>query len=131
MRAITEVGQLIETEHVLWITHRGKGRAALLKPMSLSHRFELGSDVDLIEGAPVEAVVTAVHSFLVANPGWVAVWSIPRNSADAKAAELQARAKAVRALGENEITEIIELGMEQPLGPWANGHSAALYLLKG
>lgn len=73
LKFTTPLGENIRREKVLWILHRGNGRASLGKPESLQESIDVGSDTDVVRGVPIEDVLTGVCRFLREHSGWCAV----------------------------------------------------------
>ena len=125
----TRIGMSIQEERVLWLLHRGEGRASLLRPASSHHSFDLGQDVSL-GGTPIEAALAAARAFMSSHAEWVTIWSIPAAASDAREALARAQEVGARKFVAEEAAEVLALEMDTPLGVWARADHATLLAME-
>lgn len=125
--ATSILGDLIQNQRVAWLLYRGDGVAASVVPMSLTEPFPVGPRADIL-GEPLRDALSNVRSFLSRHPDWLAILSIPIHLADD---ETRTTVETLRQLTAEEGNEILSLGMEVPLGEWADIGRSQMFVIQG
>ncbi len=121
-----DLAKLISEKRIVWVLFRGQGRASTAVPEHFQYSFRPPpSDQDILD-RPLDDALDAVTDFLRSHYWYRAVLSIPRELPEASNA-----IQTIRSMGWPELTQehgrvLHDLGMEAPLGIWAEREKSAL-----
>lgn len=127
MTTTSILAELIRSQRVAWLLYRGEGVATTVVPMSLLEPFPVGPRADIL-GEPLEDALACVRSFLSRHPDWMGILSIPTYREDAGT---RIPLGSLRRLTAEEGSEILGLGMELPLGEWADMNKSRMFVIHG
>lgn len=122
---------LIEAQQVIWVLYRGDLRAAIGVPERLDASPFVSASEPATESVDLEYALTQSRRFIELNEEWEVVVSVPRDlEAADQACDIVLRAGA-RELSPDEGRVLKDLGMEVPLGEWADVDQAWMFRLRG
>lgn len=109
---------------MLWLLYRGAERVSLAVPESLDEHLDGGEQADVF-GLPLDRALRLARTFVSGHSGWVAVFSVPHELRDLDEESVGSH----RQLGDDEVGDVVDLGMQLPLGEWADALKTRLYEL--
>lgn len=125
------LGDLIEAQQVIWVLYRGDMRASIGLPEQMDTSPFVSASEPATENVDLEDALAQTRRFIGLHEEWEVVVSIPMDLGAAdQACDLALRAGA-RELALDEGRVLKELGMEIPLGKWADVDQACIFCLRG